>query len=99
MFTQRPDMYNKTNTVYVTMGASVLALIITSSSMLLHGTTIVCKDSCVAIKTLTTTIIHILILALSLSSLFVLSDIISHQWGPSLKDTDVQLSVLLLHNN
>ena len=50
MCLQRPDMYNKTNTVYVTMGASVLALII-SSSMLLDGTTIVCKDSCVGIKT------------------------------------------------
>ena len=52
-----------------------------------------CKDSCVAIKT-------ILILASSLSSLSVLSDI-AHQ-GPSLKkmqDIDVQQSVLLLHNN
>ena len=39
-------------------------------------------------------IIHILILALFLSSLFVFSDIIPH-WSPSLKDTDVQQSVLL----
>ena len=43
-------------------------------------------------------IIHILILALFLSSLFVFSDIllpIIPHWSPSLKDTDVQQSVLL----
>ena len=73
----------------------VLALIITSLSLLLHGTTVVCKDSINVI------IIHNLILALSLSSLSVRSDIILHH-GPSLKkmqDTDVQQLVLLLFNN
>ena len=40
-------------------------------------------------------IIHILILALFLSSLFVFSDILPPNWSPSLKDTDVQQSVLL----
>ena len=61
-----------------------------------------CKDSCVAIKTIIIIHIHILILASSLSSLSVLSDIIIAHRGPSLKkmqDTDVQQSVLLLHNH
>ena len=61
-----------------------------------------CKDSCVAIKTIIIIHINILILASSLSSLSVLSDIIITRRGPSLKkmqDIDVQQSVLLLHNN
>ena len=40
-------------------------------------------------------IIHILILVLFLRSLSVFSDITPPNWSPSLKDTDVQQSVLL----